>query len=147
MKKIIKILMFLFIIVALSGCGSKKVLKPSDVQNKLSSLGFSINDITNYMEDKNIKSVITANNGKYQIEFFTFNSKKNAKEAYNTNEKSFLANKNVKKEKNEDNYDKFTQELSDTYNVVIRLDNTLLYSSINLEYKNDLNKIIKKLNY
>ena len=75
MKKIIKILMFLFIIVALSGCGSKKVLKPSDVQNKLSSLGFSINDITNYMEDKNIKSVITANNGKYQIEFFTFNSK------------------------------------------------------------------------
>ncbi len=147
MKKIIKILMFLFIIVALSGCGSKKVLKPSDVQNKLSSLGFSINDITNYMEDKNIKSVITANNGKYQIEFFTFNSKKNAKEAYNTNVKSFLANKNVKKEKNEDNYDKFTQELSDTYNVVIRLDNTLLYSSINLEYKNDLNKIIKKLNY
>ena len=139
--------MFLFIIVALSGCGSKKVLKPSDVQNKLSSLGFSINDITNYMEDKNIKSVITANNGKYQIEFFTFNSKKNAKEAYNTNVKSFLANKNVKKEKNEDNYDKFTQELSDTYNVVIRLDNTLLYSSINLEYKNDLNKIIKKLNY
>ena len=147
MKKIIKILMFLFIIVALSGCGSKKVLKPSDVQNKLSSLGFSINDITNYMEDKNIKSVITANNGKYQIEFFTFNSKKNAKEAYNTNVKSFLANKNVKKEKNEDNYDKFTQELSDTYNFVIRLDNTLLYSSINLEYKNDLNKIIKKLNY
>lgn len=147
MKKIIKILMFLFIIVALSGCGSKKVLKPSDVQNKLSSLGFSINDITNYMEDKNIKSVITANNGKYQIEFFTFNSKKNAKEAYNTNVKSFLANKNVKKEKNEDNYDKFTQELSDTYNVVIRLDNTLLYSSINLEYKNDLNKVIKKLNY
>ena len=147
MKKIIKILMFLFIIVALSGCGSKKVLKPSDVQNKLSSLGFSINDITNYMEDKNIKSVITANNGKYQIEFFTFNSKKNAKEAYNTNVKSFLANKNVKKEKNEDNYDKFNQELSDTYNVVIRLDNTLLYSSINLEYKNDLNKIIKKLNY
>lgn len=147
MKKIIKILMFLFIIVALSGCGSKKVLKPSDVQNKLSSLGFSINDITNYMEDKNIKSVITANNGKYQIEFFTFNSKKNAKEAYNTNVKSFLANTNVKKEKNEDNYDKFTQELSDTYNVVIRLDNTLLYSSINLEYKNDLNKIIKKLNY
>ena len=146
MKKIIKILMFLFIIVALSGCGSKKVLKPSDVQNRLSSLGFSINDITNYMEDKNIKSVITANNGKYQIEFFTFNSKKNAKEAYNTNVKSFLANKNVKKEKNEDNYDKFTQELSDTYNVVIRLDNTLLYSSINLEYKNDLNKIIKKLN-
>ena len=147
MKKIIKILMFLFIIVALSGCGSKKVLKPSDVQNKLSSLGFSINDITNYMEDKNIKSVITANNGKYQIEFFTFNSKKNAKEAYNTNVKSFLANKNVKKDKNEDNYDKFTQELSDTYNVVIRLYNTLLYSSINLEYKNDLNKIIKKLNY
>ncbi len=147
MKKIIKILMFLFIIVALSGCGSKKVLKPSDVQNRLSSLGFSINDITNYMEDKNIKSVITANNGKYQIEFFTFNSKKNAKEAYNTNVKSFLANKNVKKEKNEDNYDKFTQELSDTYNVVIRLDNTLLYSSINLEYKNDLNKVIKKLNY
>ena len=147
MKKITKLLMFLFIIVLLSGCGSKKVLKTSDIKSKLSNLGFTTTDVTSYMEDKNIKSVITANNGKYQKEFYTFNSKKNAKEAYKTNVKSFLANKKDKKEKNEDNYDKFIQELSDTYNVVIRLDNTLLYGSVNLEYKKDLNKVIKNLNY
>lgn len=147
MKKIIKLFTCLLIIVTLSGCGSKKALKSNDIKNKLSNLGFTINDVTSYMEDKNIKNVITANNGKYQIEFYTFNSKEGAKKAYETNVKNFLINKKNKKEKHEDNYDKFTQELSDTYNMVIRLNNTLLYSSINLEYKRDLNKTIKNLGY
>ncbi len=147
MKKIIKLFTCLLIIVTLSGCGSKKALKSNDIKNKLSNLGFTINDVTSYMEDKNIKNVITANNGKYQIEFYTFDSKKDAKKAYETNVKNFSINKKNKKEKHEDNYDKFTQELSDTYNMVIRLNNTLLYSSINLEYKRDLNKTIKNLGY
>ncbi len=147
MKKIIKLFTCLLIIVTLSGCGSKKALKSNDIKNKLSNLGFTINDVTSYMEDKNIKNVITANNGKYQIEFYTFDSKKDAKKAYETNVKNFTINKKNKKEKHEDNYDKFTQELSDTYNMVIRLNNTLLYSSINLEYKRDLNKTIKNLGY
>lgn len=147
MKKIIKLFTCLLIIVTLSGCGSKKALKSNDIKNKLSNLGFTINDVTSYMEDKNIKNVITANNGKYQIEFYTFDSKKDAKKAYETNVKNFSINKKNKKEKHKDNYDKFTQELSDTYNMVIRLNNTLLYSSINLEYKRDLNKTIKNLGY
>lgn len=147
MKKIIKLFTCLLIIVTLSGCGSKKALKSNDIKNKLSNLGFTINDVTSYMEDKNIKNVITANNGKYQIEFYTFDSKEDAKKAYETNAKNFTINKKNKKEKHEDNYDKFTQELSDTYNMVIRLNNTLLYSSINLEYKRDLNKTIKNLGY
>lgn len=147
MKKIIKLFTCLLIIVTLSGCGSKKALKSNDIKNKLSNLGFTINDVTSYMEDKNIKNVITANNGKYQIEFYTFDSKGDAKKAYETNVKNFSINKKNKKEKHEDNYDKFTQELSDTYNMVIRLNNTLLYSSINLEYKRDLNKTIKNLGY
>ena len=147
MKKIIKLFTCLLIIVTLSGCGSKKALKSNDIKNKLSNFGFTINDVTSYMEDKNIKNVITANNGKYQIEFYTFDSKEDAKKAYETNVKNFTINKKNKKEKHEDNYDKFTQELSDTYNMVIRLNNTLLYSSINLEYKRDLNKTIKNLGY
>lgn len=147
MKKIIKLFTCLLIIVTLSGCGSKKALKSNDIKNKLSNLGFTINDVTSYMEDKNIKNVITANNGKYQIEFYTFDSKEDAKKAYENNVKNFTINKKNKKEKHEDNYDKFTQELSDTYNMVIRLNNTLLYSSINLEYKRDLNKTIKNLGY
>lgn len=147
MKKIIKLFTCLLIIVTLSGCGSKKALKSNDIKNKLSNLGFTINDVTSYMEDENIKNVITANNGKYQIEFYTFDSKEDAKKAYETNVKNFTINKKNKKEKHEDNYDKFTQELSDTYNMVIRLNNTLLYSSINLEYKRDLNKTIKNLGY
>ena len=148
MKKILMILMLVLCTFALTACGKKEALSDNDMKNKLVELGFDVNDLTSYMEDSNVKVVRSANNGKYQIEYYVFKTNDNAKSAYEGNVKTFEENKKYKGEKkSKDNYDKYIQKTDDYYNSVIRIDNTLLYVSINIGYKNDVKKVINKLGY
>ena len=147
MKNVFKICSLMLVFFMLCACAPKKALTTNEVSNVLEKHGFLLNDETSLMEDKTIKYVGSANNGKFQIEYYVFNNEKDAIEAYQNNKKSFESNKVKGKEKSKDVYNKYTQKLDDTYNVIIRVENTLLYSSINIEYKKDLNKIINDLNY
>ncbi len=146
-KKITKIFAFIAMIILLSACGEKKVLKTEDMVSKLSNNGFIVTDVTKQMEDPSVTYVASANNGKFQIEYYVFETKKQAKAAYTNNKKSFETNKTKGKETSGDTYNKYVQELSDTYNVITRVDNTLLYASVNIEYKGTLKNVFKDLGY
>lgn len=149
MKRIFKLFTFIFLIILLSGCGKEKVaLSKEEFAEKLGEQGFIVSDVTTQIEDENITFVASASNNLYQIEVYVFKDDNYAKEAYKTNKESFVNLTNEKgKEKTNDNYEKYTQSLSDTYNMVVRLDNTLVYSSVNKEYKKSLDKVIKNIGY
>ena len=148
MKKYIKILIILPIVILLTACGKpKEALNKNNAMDLLSNNGFVVSDNVNYMEDKTVKTAFSAHNGKYQVEFYIFDSEKRAKEAYKGNKKTFDANGKKAKEEKNDVYNKYIQELTDTYNVLTQIDNTLFYASVNIEYKKDINKVLKELNY
>lgn len=149
MKKVLSVLGCLIILFGLTACGKQEAIKDKDFSDILMSEGFSITDVTSQMEDKNVKSVIAANNGKYQIEYYVFNDDKHATEVYENNRKIFETGTKTKgkERKQKEDYNKYTQELSDTYNTLIRVKNTLLYASINVEYKKDFNNVLGKLGY
>lgn len=147
MKKFCKYLTLILIILTLSACGEKKVLSTSEVLDELYDKGFTVIDVTSQMEDKNITHVSSANNGNYQVEYYVFTSEEKAKKAYESNKEAFENNKTKGKEKNGKTYQKYTQKLSDTYNILVTTNNILIYSSVNIEYKNDLNRLIKDLGY
>lgn len=147
MKRFFKIFVFIFMALMLSACGNKKALTPREITIKLFNNSFSVTDVTSQMEDKSISYVASANNGRFQIEYYVFVNEEDAKKAYKNNKESFESYKTKGKEKAKESYEKYTQQLSDTYNLIIRVDNTLLYSSVNIEYKRDLNKVIKELGY
>lgn len=147
MKKITKIFVLIIMVVLLSACGEKTALKSEELVSILSNNGFIVNDVTDQMEDSSVTYVASANNGKFQIEYYVFETKKQAKAAYTNNKKSFETNKTEGKETSGDTYNKYVQELSDTYNVITRVDNTLLYASVNIEYKGTLKNVIKDLGY
>lgn len=148
MKRIFKFFIIFMVLITLSACSEKKELTKDFVLKKASSNGFLITDSTNQIEDENISYIASLNNDKYQIEYYIFVNEKTAKEAYKNNKESFDNSSKTKgKEKNNDNYQKYTQKLSDTYNLLLRKDNMLIYSSVNIEYKNDLNKVISDLGY
>ncbi len=148
MKKLIKILMVVIMMITLTACSQKKNISAEDLEKKLSNMDFVTKDVTSEMEDSNIKKVILANNNKIQIEYYVFKSEDSAKTAYSTNLKSLKENKDFKvKEKNNNNYNKSTQATKNLYNVIIRNGDTMIYSSVNVNYKSDVNKVIKKLGY
>lgn len=150
MKKYFKVISIICIIFLLTACNSEKtVLTEKQLMDKLSEFSFIVSDNKKFIEDDSMKAIYTANNGKYQIEYYVFKDEKRAKEAYESNKQYFQnsSKKEKGKEKIGDTYSKYTQELSDTYNVLTRVDNTLLYASINIGYKKELKKILKELNY
>lgn len=148
MKKILIIFMLVLSLFILSACGKKEALTDKELTSKLTELGFDVNDITDSMEDSNISTVKTANNGVYQIEYYIFKSEDTAKTAYKNNVKLFSSNEKYEgKEENKDNYEKYTQETDLSYNSVVRIDNTLIYVSVNINHKKDVKKVLSKLGY
>ena len=110
--------------------------------------GFYVTDISDEMEDTNISNVYTANNKELQIEFYVFKSNDIAKQAYESNKDMFVQNKDYEgKEKSDDDYNEYTQETEDYYNVLKRVGKTLLYASVNVDYKGDVKSAINKLGY
>ena len=147
MNKLFKIFIMVFVVSILCACGVKKVETVEDIEDRLKKNSFSVTDVTDQMNDKRINYVAAANNGKYQIEYYVFNEEKEANKAYKSNKASFNVSNTKGKEKSTSTYKVYTQELSDTYNVVIIDKKILMYSSVNIEYKKDLKKVLRKLGY
>lgn len=148
MKKFIKILIVVIMMITLTACSQGKKLSAEDIEKKLSDMDFVTNDVSSEMEDSSIKKVIVASNNRVALEYYVFKSEDSAKKAYGTNLESLKENKDFKvKEKNGSNYSKSTQSTKSLYNVIIRAGDTMIYSSVNVNYKSDVNKVIKKLGY
>ncbi len=148
MRKVLIVLTMVCALFMLSACGNKQVLSDSKMVSSLRKEGFNVTDISDSMEDSSIKVVRTANNGKYQFEYYVFKSEESAKNAYKNNANLFKEDKEFKgKEKHGDNYDEYIQETDDYYNKVVRVDKTLVYVSVNADYKKDVNSILNKLGF
>lgn len=148
MKKILTIALLLVCIFTLTACGKDMNVKESDMTNKLTEMGFDVNDITDSIEDPDIKMVKTANNRKYQFEYYVFKTEETAKKAYKNNAKVFKARKKYKgKETNNTNYDCYIQKTDTYYNRVERIKNKLVYVSVSLNYKGDVRKTLNKIGF
>ena len=147
MKKIFKILVIVCLVIILSGCGNKKIITGEKFYDVFSKMNYAVNYVTSQVEDESIKTIITANNMKFQIEYFEFDSIDNAKKSFESNKKTFELISSNNKYINKNNYEKFTQEGKNKYNVVVRVDNTLIYCSANIEYKDQVKKDLDKLGY
>lgn len=148
MKRILKVLLVIFVLFTLSACGGKTILTDNEIKDKLTEMGFDVNEITDSIEDSNISIVRTANNRTYQIEYYVFKNDESAKLAFENNMKMFKANKKYKgKLKSAENYDKYIQETNDYYNVVSRNKNILIYVSVNIDNKKDIKKVLNELGY
>ncbi len=148
MKVLSKVLLVLAILLTLTACGKKEEITANDFNQIMREEGFYVTDISDEMEDTNISNVYTANNKEFQIEFYVFKSNDIAKQAYESNKDMFVQNKDYEgKEKSDDDYNEYTQETEDYYNVLKRVGKTLLYASVNVDYKGDVKSAINKLGY
>ena len=148
MKKTLTIIMLLACIFTLTACGKNMNVKESDMTNELTKMGFDVNDITDSIEDSDIKMVKTANNRKYQLEYYVFKTEETAKKAYKNNANVFKARKKYKgKEKSSAGYDCYIQTTDAYYNRVERIKNKLVYVSVSLNYKSDVKKTLSKIGF
>lgn len=147
MKKIIKLLIILPLLFVLTGCQDKKALNADEITKKMGELGFLVSDGTEMFEDEDIIKVLSFNNGKYQIEYHEYKTEEKAKESYKGNKNYFDLEAKKGKETSKKNYDKYVQSAKEEYHALTRVGNTFLYVSASIEYKDEIEKVLKELNY
>lgn len=149
MKKIL--ILLLSILVFATGCTTKKV-DGDNFKTYMEKKGFKIYDLNKQYDGELVSSAILASNEEngYDIEFLVFKSDDYAKNAFQANRTAFRELKksddkedSVSKEKTS----KYYLTTKDTYYVISRKNNTLVYAICDGSYKNDVNKILKDLGY
>ncbi len=149
-----KTLIFLLGITSLllTGCLSKEVISSDKFTSTLEKYNYEVNDVTeSYDMQTSFKKVLHASkqDATHQIEFYIFSDEETAIQMYN-NQVMIIEN-------DEDatmtgtvegtNYNKFTEITSDTYSVAVQVENTLLYTSAEKSYKEEINDILEELGY
>ena len=150
MKKL-KILSLLLITLLLTACGNKKAIDSDKFKSIMRDNNYYvINSKEQFSEYDYIVESYIAESDNYQIEFYIMQDDMNAKAFYDYNKEIFDAERtSISMYTSVDftNTNKYTLTLEDSYKVLSRINNTVIYVDVEKEYKNDINSILKKLGY
>lgn len=156
MKRIKKIAvtLFLFIVLfSLTGCKNKDSITAQEFKSRMEKENFVLTDAKSQFSEYNyIQSVYVARDkdDEYQIEFYQMSDDTNAQNFFNTNKTIFEQNKSSSSSqtsKSVKNYSKYTLTSNGKYYVVSRINNTVIYASVDEEHKDDVKDILDELNY
>lgn len=156
-KKIVCLLLVTVLAtLSFTGCGNYRNKKETTIDKfteVMKEMNYTVQDATDQMSDTDsIDSVTVAFNDDYQIELYIFKSAKQAKEGYNNIKKTIQdekarASKTSYKTISLRNYNFYKLTADDTYYVDYRIGKTVIYVNQNKEYKDDIDKALKKLGY
>ncbi len=150
MKKL-KILSLLLITLLLTACGNKKAIDSDKFKSIMRDNNYYVvNSKEQFSEYDYIVESYIAESDNYQIEFYILQDDMNAKAFYDYNKEIFDAERtSISMYTSVDftNTNKYTLTLEDSYKVLSRINNTVIYVDVEKEYKNDINSILKKLGY
>ena len=142
----------LFILVTLTGCGSKTVITTNEFKTKAESLNYEVTDITNqYENDENIKEVMIAQSPEgYQVEFYVYRDEPSATREFNNTKELFEMSKgNVSSEASSamGNYSSYSLTSAGYYMHVCRVENTLIHVYVDATYKDSAKTLVNELGY
>lgn len=164
MKKSIKVLIIVLVLFALLiGIAfvalfvnlnkEKTAITFNEFKVTMESKGYYVSDATSQFSQYNyITSATLAvdSNYSYKIEFYTLSDVNYATMFYNNNKTLFENSKgssSAKTDVTSKNGAKYTLSSNNKYMVVSRIDNTVIFVNVDLQYKDTVQKLLKELNY
>lgn len=152
LRVILMSFMCVIILFTVAGCKNKSPIKVDNFETKMEESGYLVQDVTTKSSDDYVEKAYLAvdKDGKYQIEFYVFSNKENAKQFYNSNKSIFEESKTVKAIEHytsAGNHDKYTLEVDKKYKVVSRIADTVIYIDADATYKSDIKDALKNIGY
>ena len=150
MKKILSGVLCFMLVLVLTGCANKKKIDGEKFKEIMGEKKFTVVETGNNEDNSDIAYIAQDENGRYQIEFYTLSSIDNAKSKFKSY-KDAINNENTSNRKTNNistsKYEKYTLETSKIYYVISRIEDTMIFLTVDPEYKSEVNKIIKELGY
>lgn len=155
MKKLKVILCLLLLVLILTGCKDKKALDKEEFSKKMAEKSYQVSDYLEKMDPQaktKIKSasLAIAKDKTHQFEFYELNDKDIATHMYNTNKNLFEKEKGPESASvgsSGENHANYRLKAKGKILYVSRIDNTVFYANIDEKYEDQLDEIIKLLNY
>ena len=153
MKKLKLFLVVVFVTLTITACGGNKAITSDEFKSKMESKNFTIyNTKSQFASYDQVKEALLAYNEEkdYKIEFYILDTKDSAKIFYKTNKENFEEEKEglaTTTSVDLNNKNRYTQADSNTFKLISRIDNTVIYVNVNKEYKEDVSNILKELGY
>lgn len=151
-KKILLITILITSLLFLTGCG-KKALTIEEFTSSFDTNKYTVGE---YQEGQ-IDTVIDGlqrgayvTNGSYTIDFYILENTSKAKALFKDEKATFEASKDGKTIENSikiNNYESYELTTDLMYMYTCRVDNTLLYINANVEDKDEIKSLVKKLGY
>lgn len=143
-------------LLGFSGCGKKKTpVSAEKFRDTLESKGFIVSSSTSaYSQNKDVTEsyIAISPDYKYQIEFIVTDSVSGATRLYNTNKSKFEFGKSssgLSKNKSIElaNYATYSLVTGGKYQVISRIDNTLIYVNVDEQYQESVKSVLNDLGY
>jgi len=156
MKKIIAAIVSVLLICSvfcMTGCGEKTSITAETFKTTMDASGYTVQDATSQFADyPQITQVYIAlgENGAYQIEFYEFDSVESARMMFNGNKSNFEAtiiDNYSKSSSSLANYDRYVLTANEQFKVLSRIDNTLIYINVPVEYKDAVKTVLEQIGY
>ena len=151
-KKLLLVFILLLGVFTITGCTTKTPLTTNDFVDLVEQNNYKTTNVTEQFSTyAQIKNAFVAQDSemRYQIEYYELDTNENAKSFFEGNKKIFEKQSNIKSHTsvNLNNYNKYSQSTKTVYSVISRIDNTVVYANVKIEYKKEVQDIIKKLGY
>ena len=151
-KKIVLMTTLIISIFLITGCSTKTPLNSTDFVDLIEQNDYKTTNVINQFSDyTQIKNAFIAQDKemRYQIEYYELDTEESAKSFYKGNKAIFQKLENIKSRTKVDlkNYEKYAQSTDSVYSSISRIDNTIVYANVKIEYKDEVIEIIKKLGY
>ena len=148
MKKSLKRILIILVILCISGCKRNSIIKEKELEKVSNKNKLIVVDVKEQFEErKQVKEAYVLDSGKnWQIEYYIFDTKENAKEMFEKNKNDFKSLKS-KKDKEEDKETIYTTTTNDYYMYISIIDNSVLYIKVPTKVKDEAKEIIKELKY
>ena len=151
-KRIALALVLFMSIFVVTGCKERKPITTQEFQKQMENKGYSIYDASSQFSNYDfVKEVYIAKGDNYQIEFFVFENDERAKNAFEENKENF-ENKKGSVTTNQvsvstNNFDKYHLVSNNKYMTVSRINNTMIFATVDSSLRSTVLKDIEDLGY
>lgn len=152
-KKLSFIIILLLIPLTFVSCLKKTAITSVDFTTEAKANDFTVTDITDTANNPAILEAYSASdNENYQIEFYVLSDETTSKDIFLINKTKLEDdaeefNSISKGELNILNYNKYNLSSETNYSTIIRVDNTFIFCSADVKYKDDIKNFISDLGY
>lgn len=144
-------MMALVLLVLATGCEEKRVAATPQVFSELMvENGYAILDMTDQYKDQPILNVSIAVKKDYKIEYYQLPDEAKAINGFDANYASLKGQKaegDQDQYKSKSNYSYFKRVSKDQYHVIIRIDNTIMFTTAPIAQKEVIDGAFEKIGY